>query len=228
LIADVSILHNFEDLYRIAPEKLQELSRALSLFKVPAREGKLITGEGANQAYLILRGAVKVGYVSPFLSTILAPGQISGLCDLTPEGPRLMRYGAITDSVIGRIEPRSFVDTLFGVPLRSFQLMAKFVLGNWWAGSVARHSAVGRLPLLPRLSRTLLAIGAKFGVEDSRGMLLNLPLTQKDLADLIGSSRPQVSLQLAKLSGCGALIRDGRRLILVKPRLEEEAFKTLA
>jgi CRP-like cAMP-binding protein len=75
-----------------------------------------------------------------------------------------------------------------------------------------------------RVHLPLLAMGSKFGVEDSRGMLLNLPLTQKDPADLIGSSRPPVSVQLAKLSGCSALIRDGRRLILVKPRLENEAF----
>jgi Crp-like helix-turn-helix domain len=132
------------------------------------------------------------------------------------------------NSVIARISPRCFADTLFGVSLKSFGLMVEFVLGTWWAGSVARHSAVGRLPLCSRLSRTLLAIGSKFGVEDSRGMLLDLPLTQKDLAEMIGSSRPQVSLQLSRLSGRGALIRDGRRLILVRPALEEEASRAVS
>jgi hypothetical protein len=227
LIADASILLNFEGFYRITPEKPHELSQTMSVFKVPARKGRPITEEGANQVYWILREPVKAGYLSPFLSTILASCQIFGLCNLIPEGPRLRGYGALTDSLIGRIKPRSFADTWCGVPLRSFQplrsfrLMARLVLGIWSAGSAARHSAAGRMALRPRLSRTLRSSG-------SRGLRLNLPPAPKNLADLIGASRPQVRLQLAKLSGCKALIRDGRRPILVKPRLEQEALRAVA
>lgn len=218
--ADLSTFSSFS---RVAPERLSKVAGESAIHEVPARQRRIIAGESATDAYLILSGAVKISSVGPFVATILAPGEIFGLCDLIPQGPGTLRYQAITDSVIGRMSAGPFADTMFDVSLESFGLLVDFVLSTWWAGSVARRSALGRLPLRSRLCRILLEIGTKFGVQDPDGVLLNIPITQKDLAELVGSSRPQLNILLAKLSDSGALIRNGRRLILVESRLQEEA-----
>jgi CRP-like cAMP-binding protein len=219
------VLSTLGSFSRMAPDRLRKIARELTIIELPARQANTLAGESATNAYLVLSGAVKIGHVEPYLASILAPGEIFGLCHLVPEDPGVLRYEAITDSIIGRIPAASFSDNWFNVSLNTFTVLVNFVLGTWWTGALARSNALGRFPLRSRLSRVLLDMAAKFGVEDSRGMLLDLPVTQKDLADVIGSSRPQVNIHLTRLSESGALIRKGRRLILVQSRLREEAAK---
>ena len=51
---------------------------------------------------------------------------------------------------------------------------------------------------------------------------MNLPLTHQDLADLVGATRPIITLQLRDLERDGAMIRERRRLVLVPNRLSNE------
>jgi CRP-like cAMP-binding protein len=218
------VLSTFGGLSQLAPERQRKVARELAIIELAARERKTIDGESATDAYLVLRGAVKIAAMDSQVASILAPGEIFGLCHLIPGGPPVLRYQAITDSLIGRMPAALFSDKWFNLSPRTFTKLVEFVLGKWWTGAATSRNT-GRLPLRSRLSRVLLDMGNKFGVQDSRGMLLNLPVTQKDLADLIGSSRPQVNIQLARLSDAGAVIRRGRRLILVQSRLQQEAAK---
>ncbi len=222
-----AVLSTLGSFPQIRPERLSKMARELSIFETPARKTRVIDGDNATDAYLLLSGAIKVAYPDPLMASILAPGEIFGLCNLIPGGSPVLRYQAITDSAIGQIPAALFSDTLFNVSLKTFGLLVNFVLSTWWTGVGSGGATLGRLPLRSRLSRALLEMGAKFGTREPRGMLLNLPVTQKDLADLIGSSRPQVSVHLAKLSDSGALIRKGRRLILVESRLREEAARAV-
>jgi hypothetical protein len=75
------------------------------------------------------------------------------------------------------------------------------------------------LGLRERLAGALLEVGNKFGVEDARGVLLTLKLTHEDLADLVGASRQRTTVQLKEFENEQALIRDGRRMIIVPHKL---------
>ena len=75
------------------------------------------------------------------------------------------------------------------------------------------------MPPRERLVIALIEIGAKFGVRDSRGLILNLPMTQKDLADLLGASRQKINEYWGELVRLGAVINLGRQLILVPEKL---------
>lgn len=76
-------------------------------------------------------------------------------------------------------------------------------------------------PLRKRLALELLDLGNSFGVQDARGMILALRTTHEDLADSIGFSRQKVTETLTDFEKQGALMRDGRRLILHMERLRE-------
>jgi hypothetical protein len=65
----------------------------------------------------------------------------------------------------------------------------------------------------------LIELGAKFGVRDSRGLILNLPMTQKDLANLLGASRQKVNAYLGQLVELGAVIHLSRQIVLVPDKL---------
>jgi hypothetical protein len=70
-----------------------------------------------------------------------------------------------------------------------------------------------------RLVIALIEMGAKFGVRDSRGLILNLPMTQKDLANLLGASRQKVNAYLGQLVRLGAVINLKRQIVLVPDKL---------
>ena len=60
----------------------------------------------------------------------------------------------------------------------------------------------------------LFDLGRTFGQRDDQGMIIDLGLTGKDIADLVDSSRPKVSECLKQLVAEGVVKRDHRRFII--------------
>ena len=71
-----------------------------------------------------------------------------------------------------------------------------------------------------RLMVALRQLCSIFGVEESRGTLLRIYVSHRDLADLVGASRPRVTEHLAALEREHLLVRQGRQLILCRDRIE--------
>jgi len=91
-----------------------------------------------------------------------------------------------------------------------------------------RHMLLGRLAYLPygsvreRLAKGLLELGDCYGVHCEQGLLIDIPLTQRDLADLIGTSRQKVNLNLRKFVDQGLIrTKRGRIIILDQQGLQE-------
>jgi len=84
-----------------------------------------------------------------------------------------------------------------------------------------RYTNFVGLSVRERLAGALLELAMKFGVEDSRGILLTLKLTHSDLAELVGASRQRTTEQLSEFESEHIILRDGRRLIIVLDRLRE-------
>jgi CRP-like cAMP-binding protein len=68
----------------------------------------------------------------------------------------------------------------------------------------------------------LLELSQKFGVQDARGTILILQVTHEDLADLVGASRQKVTEHMRELERQHMILRDGRKLIVIPERLQEE------
>ena len=72
------------------------------------------------------------------------------------------------------------------------------------------------MPLRDRVVHELEILAHDFGQPDPRGVLIDLPLTQADLAELVVGSRAKVSRCVADLRRAGKLEVSGRRLILTR------------
>jgi len=86
-----------------------------------------------------------------------------------------------------------------------------------------RYTNFVGLSVRERLAGALLELGAKFGADDARGVLLTLKLTHADLAELVGASRQRTTEQLIEFENQGMIVRDGRRLIIIPQRLHDLA-----
>ena len=60
----------------------------------------------------------------------------------------------------------------------------------------------------------LLELCADFGIEESRGTLLRVAFSHKDIANLVGASRPRATEHLARLEREKFMIRQGRQMVV--------------
>jgi len=79
-----------------------------------------------------------------------------------------------------------------------------------WYRLLLRSSSFLNLGLHERIAIALLELCADFGIEESRGTLLRVSFSHKDIANLVGASRPRVTEHLARLEREKFVIRQGR------------------
>jgi len=68
-----------------------------------------------------------------------------------------------------------------------------------------------------RIRAGILQLSRKHGVQDARGIIINLKITHQELAELVGTSRETVTRCLARLQRRGIIQLEHRRIILLKP-----------
>ncbi len=68
-----------------------------------------------------------------------------------------------------------------------------------------------------RVAKKLLELAAAHGVQRPEGTLLELPLTQEGLANMVGVTRESVNRHLSTLRRLGVIAREGRRFLIRDP-----------
>lgn len=115
------------------------------------------------------------------------------------------RVGAVTWERVNEISP--------GASQRTMRAFHQNNLRHWYRLLLRSSSLLG-LDLRQRLAIALLDLCTDFGIKDSRGMLLRVSFSHKDLANLVGASRPRVTEHLARLERERMVIRQGRQLVV--------------
>ena len=82
------------------------------------------------------------------------------------------------------------------------------------AGGAVVGQAVDVVDVGGRLAKKLLELAASHGVPRPDGVLLDLPLTQEELANMLGVTRESVNRHLSSLRRQGAVSREGRRFLI--------------
>ncbi len=104
--------------------------------------------------------------------------------------------------MLGRVAASHFLKvTQPGNPDNFGHVIQSMIRGLWQAFDRYVNFVGERTQV--RLVEELLDLGAKFAVRDARGVILNVRVTRKDLADLIGTSRQLVSALLNDLEAQG-------------------------
>jgi CRP/FNR family cyclic AMP-dependent transcriptional regulator len=202
-------------------EQLERLAGAAEARRVRRPHSIFSEGEASDRVYIMLSGVAKLSILNRaerVLVGLVGPGEIFGVSSLLHNATRPFRCDAFTDCTVAIVPPEVFVDTTLGITREALSRVLDATVGRWWMMLVRYANFVG-LGLRERLAGALLEVGTKFGVEDARGVLLTLKLTHEDLADLVGASRQRTTVQLKGFENEQALIRDGRRMIIVPHRL---------
>jgi len=178
-------------------------------------------GVPATGLYIACRGYAKLEFRTPSEKRLLvkfcAPGDLL-------EGALCEEHGAsavAVDAAVVTLFPKELARGLFERRPELAVEVARRLSRDW-------YTLLGRLAYLAyggvgaRLLKGLLELGKHYGVRCEQGLLIDLPLSQLDLADLIGASRQKVNLNLLEFASQGLIRTErGRITILDQNGLQE-------
>ena len=178
-----------------------------------AGERIFLPGDAQDMVYLVVAGAIKIccpGQTErKIVAHLVAPGRFfSGRWLVDRPGRQCWTAVVHVPSVIAMISGRTVDNVLRGLPAsRVLRFMTRRcrVLSR----ALVRKSVLLALPVRDRLLCELAALGHDFGERRENGILIRLPMTHEDLAELVGATRTSVTRCLGELRAEGRL-RIGR------------------
>jgi CRP-like cAMP-binding protein len=223
-VAEASLLGRLRDLATLSTAQFKELVDTLSVRAV--EKGLPICGgdELREHAYILLSGAVAITCTDfrrrcRKLLRLISPGIIPTLPEVMFGLDCDLRYEAFTNCKVAKSNLDVFAKIMLGIRSSEFRNLLDIHLRNWMAVFLrSSKNAVG-LAIRERVALTLLELCSDFGIPESRGMLLALPIRHDELADLSGTTRSKVTHVLGDFERRGMIIRTGRRLVIRQDRL---------
>jgi CRP/FNR family cyclic AMP-dependent transcriptional regulator len=170
----------------------------------------------ARDAHILLSGIARITCRNArgerVTVALLPPGPIPQF-PATPVSQSGFQCEAYNDCRLGTVSWDDFDRITANDPGSAFR---QFHLNDMklWYRLLLRSSSFLNLGLHERIAVTLLELCSDFGIEESRGTLLRVTFSHKDIANLVGASRPRVTEHLSRLEREQFLIRQGRQMVV--------------
>jgi CRP/FNR family transcriptional regulator, cyclic AMP receptor protein len=180
------------------PAELDEILKFASERRV--RRGQTIFQRGDNGSSMmaVLRGRVRISSVSAdgkeVTLNVISPGEIFGEIALLDGQPRSADASAIEDTTLLIVERRHFVPFLRQNEDLFLRLLSVLCSRLRRTSMALEEIALFDLPV--RLARVLLKLAEDYGRPGSTGTRIEMKLSQRDLSNLVASSRESVNKQL--------------------------------
>src|SRR5689334_22228694 len=222
-VSGIRRLRGLKNISWLTSRQLNRLVDALTLSGVKKRGVIFDEKQSPESAYLLLSGVARITCRNRkgdrTLVMMVAPGMIPGVPPAVMGVRYRFRCEAVTDCRIGAITLATFIEIALGIASADFKRMAASYSGRWDLVQL-RCSNFMACTLEERVALILLELSENFGVRDRQGVRLTVPARHKDLAELVGASRPRVTEYLTSFERKHLVVRNGRQLIVRRDRLE--------
>jgi CRP-like cAMP-binding protein len=220
---DLDRLKRLRGLSWLSASELASLVDALRLSSFRRRELILRDAALATEAHILLSGIARITCLKArsecMTVALLAPGPIPGFPAL-PINHSSFQCEAYNDCRVGSLGWDVFERITVNAAESAFKKFHENDLKQWYR-LLLRTPNFLNLGLRERVAIALLELCSDFGVEESRGTLLTVSFSHKDIADLVGASRPRVTEHLADLERERFVIRQGRQFVVQVNKLSE-------
>ena len=195
-------LRGLKNISWLSGRQLDRLSNGLTVSIAEKRAIIFDEKHSPDSAYILLAGVARITCRNRkgqrTLVIMVAPGMIPGFPPPVPGISYNFRCEAVTLCRIGTIELEALVEISLGIASVDFKLMAESYLGRWDLVQL-RCANFMSCSLEERLALILLELSENFGIPDPKGIRLTLPTRHRDIAELVGASRPRITEQLIEL-----------------------------
>ncbi|MGQ0569168.1 MAG: Crp/Fnr family transcriptional regulator [Armatimonadota bacterium] len=157
-----------------------------------------------------------------FTIDVLGPGDVFGEMALLDGLPRSASAVTLEDSVLHTLSREEFQRYLAASPQLASALLS-FLSGR------IRHvmgytETLAFLDVYGRVARVLLDMAERYGVKEN-GVVINVDLTQAELATMVGATRERINRALAAFRSQGLIETRGKKIVLLdSKRLGERIY----
>ncbi len=203
------------------PAEVKLLGTSLAMLNYKRRDVIFRESALANEAHVLVAGIVRITCLNSnnerVTVALIAPGPIPEL-----PSPPMSRFDfrceAYNNCRVGTLEWKGFEGITLNGRESAFRKFHQNDLKHWYR-LLRRTSGLLNLDLHERVALTMLDLCDDFGIEDSRGTLLTVSFSHKDIAGIVGASRPRVTEQLGQMERDHLLFRQGRQFIVSAGKL---------
>jgi CRP/FNR family cyclic AMP-dependent transcriptional regulator len=208
---DLAILVDTALFSGLSGEELEKLVMFAPVRRYKARTVLMEKGDEANALYVILEGRIRIFSQGDEDKEVtlneLHMGQYFGELALITDKPRCASAITVTDARLLAVSKPQFADFLATTPdaaLRMIHHLADKVR--------ALTQDIERLALQDVYGRLVDVL--KNRTEQADGRLITGPITQQELANLVGASREMISRIFKELKAGGYISLEGKRVVL--------------
>jgi CRP/FNR family transcriptional regulator len=216
-------LRGLKNISWLNTRQLDRLFKALTVSVVEKRAIIFDEKHSHDTAFVLLSGVARITCRNRkgarTLVIMVAPGMIPGFPPPVPGISYNFRCEAVTICRVGTIELEALVEISLGIASADFKRMAESYLGRWDLVQL-RCANFMSCTLEERLALILLELSENFGIPDPKGIRLTLPARHRDIAELVGASRPRITEHLITFERKHLISRNSRQLIVNRDRLE--------
>ena len=203
-----------ESMPEVALREMDRVSKEVRLGR-----GQILRPESHDFVYFIKTGALKISTFSAegkeVIIALLAPGDIFGELEDGINVSDAMAT-AMENSVLNAITNAQMESLLCKHPAIAMTVMK---LG-WRRVRTLRLRISDMLsrPVEQRLAVVLLQLSEDFGVPHPEGVRINLPISHRDLASLIGCSREMVTQIMIHFAREGTIVQGRKKIVVCDPK----------
>jgi CRP-like cAMP-binding protein len=202
----------------MSPEEIDELARTTEMVPCRKKEIFFFSEEPSRSVYLVKKGRIKLFRTTAdgheIILDILGPGEIFGELALSGETSRSHSAEALEDGLVCVLPRSIFEEMARRHPDFAFRIIK--LIGLRFRELETRIEDLAFQSVQERLLLTLASLARKHGIPEGNGAV-RLPVTQSNLAFLIGSTREAVAEQLKELKRQGLVETSYRAIHLPRP-----------
>lgn len=203
----------------IDPEAVAALSRHLQHVSFSRRRTVFVEGEPGDDLYVIVSGAVKIRHQTAngreTVFAVLGPGDVFGELALFDPGPRTSTVITLTEVEALRMDRNALRTWIIERPEIAEQLLRVLARRLRHTNNTLCDLIFTDVPA--RVAKQILDLAMRFGTDSGGPVGVEHHLTQKELAQLVGSSRETVNKALADFAQRGWIRQQGKALIIDQP-----------
>ncbi len=206
---------------------LKSLSESVRLQSLKKGQALFRKGDEGTSLYIIKQGTIKIVLPSRLgdevIVTIFSEGDFFGEMALFDGEPRSADALALEPSKIYILRRNDFLSFLQSNINAMKSILSQLTKRLRSTDDFLEGACF--LSVSARLAKKLVELAESYGKKDGDNVFIDLNLTQKELGDMIGSSRESINKELKTLRDNGLIIKEENRIQIINmTRLKRRAY----
>lgn len=203
----------------ISPEAIVALTCHLPHATFPRGRTVFGKGEPSDGLYIIVKGAVKIRHQTTegreTVFAVLGPGEVIGELAVFDHGPRTSTVTTLTEVDAMRMDSSVLRAWIADYPDIAEHLLKVLAIRLRRTNNALSDLIFTDVPT--RVAKQILDLAMRFGTGNGSALRVEHHLNQRELAQLVGSSRETVNKVLSDFARRGWIRQQGKTLIIDQP-----------